>query len=228
MEWFDSAWQFLGKLLHPKSIIEYGGLYLLLFVVFAETGLLVGFFLPGDSLLFTAGLFVGIGVVKQPILLVSAMLAVASAVGDSTGYFIGRRGGPKVFNRKESLLFKPEYVTMTREFYEKYGAAALILGKFLPVIRTFAPVMAGVAQLSYYRFVSFSLVGSVLWTVSLSLVGYFLGRTYPWIQDYLEWIIIGLIVFTTIPIARKIYVESRKAQKAQATEKQKEETTKQT
>ncbi len=221
MEWWDSAWDFFKKLIHPQSIIEHGGVWLLVAVVFAETGLLVGFFLPGDSLLFTAGLLVGTGKFHQPILLVVGMLCLASVLGDSTGYWIGRRGGSAVFNRKESWLFRPEYVTTTRDFYNRNGGFALVLGKFLPIIRTFAPVMAGVVQLNYRTFVLYSLAGSASWTVSITLIGYFLGSTFPWVKDYLEYIIIGLVVVTAIPIYRKLRAEN-KLRKAAAAEAVKE------
>lgn len=219
MEWLNQAWDFITKLVHPESILLYGGLWLLVFVIFAETGLLVGFFLPGDSLLFTAGLFVGIGKFDVAIQNVIGFMALASILGDNTGYWIGRRSGPVVFNKKESILFKPEYVNITRDFYQRHGGKTLILGKFIPIIRTFAPVMAGVVQLNYRQFVLYSIVGSVSWTFSITLIGYFLGNTIPWIKDYLEYIIIGLIIITAIPIVRTFRKERALRKQQQEREK---------
>jgi membrane-associated protein len=215
LSWLESVWCLLKQSVNPKTIIRVGGLWLLIAVVFAETGLLAGFFLPGDSLLFTAGLlcadhnlhsdsFFGFNILS-----VLIFVTLAAVLGDSFGYFIGKTTGHKVFNRPKSLLFKPEYVTTTRKFYDKYGDKALILGRFLPVIRTFAPVMAGVVHLHYPRFLSYNVIGGVLWVFSLSLTGYFLGTQFPWIQNYYEHIVLGLIIVTTIPIIRMIIKEAK-------------------
>jgi membrane-associated protein len=211
-------WECLGKLVNPDSIIRHGGLLLLIIVVFAETGLLVGFFLPGDSLLFTAGLlsadpsfansdsFLSLTIVN-----VLIFVTIAAVAGDSFGYYIGQRTGPKVFKKPKSLFFKPEYVLMTKEFYNKYGDKALILGRFLPIVRTFAPVMAGVVNLQYRRFIVYNVTGGVIWVFSLALAGYAAGVAFPAIQHYYHYIVIGMIVLTTIPIIRMIMAETKKS-----------------
>ena len=221
----ESAWCFLKHSVNPKSIIRVGGLWLLVAVIFAETGLLAGFFLPGDSLLFTAGLFCADdrihsdSIIGFNIFSVLLFVTLAAVLGDSFGYYIGHKTGPKVFKRPESLFFKPEYVDITKEFYDQYGDKTLIIGRFLPVVRTFAPVMAGVVNLKYSRFISYNVVGGVLWVFSLSLTGYFLGVRFPAIQNYYEYIVIGFIVITAIPVIRVILKERKERKKAQAAEK---------
>src|ERR1700733_8943750 len=167
------------RLIHLLSQVITGwlGYALLAGVVFAETGLLVGLFLPGDSLLFTVGVVCGAG--ELNIVSVCALLTVMSIIGDQSGYFIGYRTGPAIFKRKDSLLFKQEYVHRTQAFYEKHGGKTLIYAKFVPIVRTFAPFMAGVGQMRYSRFLGFNVVGGVLWVLSATLAGYFLGGYAP-------------------------------------------------
>lgn len=195
-------WNFLKELTNPESIIIYGGWMLLFFVVFAETGLLVGFFLPGDSLLFTAGLLCGIQLFPVNIIFLVTGLCISAITGNIAGYWFGKRVGPPLFKREDSLIFKKRYVELTRGFYAKHGGKALVLGRFLPIIRTFAPILAGVIQIDFKRFMIYNVTGSVLWVFSLTLTGFFLGRQFPWIIDYLEYIVIGLIVITIIPVVR--------------------------
>lgn len=195
-------WNFLKELTNPESIIIYGGWILLFFVVFAETGLLVGFFLPGDSLLFTAGLLCGIHLFPVNIIFLVTGLCISAITGNIAGYWFGKRVGPPLFKREDSLIFKKRYVELTRGFYAKHGGKALVLGRFLPIIRTFAPILAGVIQIDFKRFMIYNVTGSVLWVFSLTLTGFFLGRQFPWIIDYLEYIVIGLIVITIIPVVR--------------------------
>lgn len=199
---FSDIWNFLKELTNPESIITYGGWMLLFFVVFAETGLLVGFFLPGDSLLFTAGLLCGIQLFPVNIVFLVSGLCISAIAGNIAGYWFGKRVGPPLFKREDSLIFKKRYVELTRGFYAKHGGKALVLGRFLPIIRTFAPILAGVIQIDFKRFMIYNLVGSVLWVFSLTLTGFFLGRQFPWIIDYLEYIVIGLIIITIIPVIR--------------------------
>lgn len=210
MSW-ETIWEFLKELTHPQSIIHYGGLTLLTIVVFAETGIMVGFFLPGDSLLFTAGLLTATGIMDNHILSVLFWVSFAAILGDSFGYYIGKKMGQTLFKKKESLLFKPEYVTLTKQFYDKHGGKALVLGRFLPIIRTFAPILAGVAGLQYRQFIFYNIAGGVLWVFSLVLTGYFLGVYIPNIKNYLEYIIIGLIIVTTIPVVRTFLKERASA-----------------
>ncbi len=171
--------EFLKQLVNPESIIRYGGIYLLLFVVFAETGLFVGFFLPGDSLLFTAGLLCSTGFLHiHPALLV-ALIMVAAVTGNMVGYIFGKKVGPMLFKRKSGLLFRQEHLIMANEFYKKHGKKTIILSRFFPIVRTFAPIVAGIVKLEYHKFVIYSIVGAVLWVNILVLAGYFLGRIFP-------------------------------------------------
>ena len=196
-------WDFLKNLTDPASIMEYGGLALLLFVVFAETGLLVGFFLPGDSLIFISGMFcstrpelLGVNIV------VLLMLMTASAVlGNMAGYWFGKKVGPGLFRREDSLIFKKRYLETTREFYGKHGARAIILGRFLPIIRTFAPILAGVTEMPFRQFMLYNVIGGTVWIGALGSCGFFLGRI-KWVEENIGYIIIGFIVITTIPVAR--------------------------
>jgi membrane-associated protein len=200
----SEVWEFLKQLTNPESIIQYGGLALLLFVVFAETGLLVGFFLPGDSLIFISGLICA----TRPELLdvniatLLSSLAAAAIIGNVTGYLFGRKVGPALFKREDSLIFKKRYLSVTQSFYERHGGKALVLGRFLPIIRTFAPILAGVIKVDFSKFMLYNLVGAVLWIGSLGTIGYFLGSEFPWIEDYLEYIVIFLIIVTLIPVVR--------------------------
>lgn len=190
-------------LFNPKSIIHIGGIGLLMAVVFAETGLLIGIVFPGDSLLFTAGLLTAAGVIKLPIGVVILLIGVAAFLGDQSGYGIGWRTGNVLFNRPKNLFFRPEYVQTTRQFYQRYGIWVLILGKFLPIVRTFAPLLAGVVQVPYRKFLPVSLIGSFLWPAVLSTAGYFLGNV-PWVQENYGWIILAMVLVTTGPILWRV------------------------
>jgi membrane-associated protein len=197
MEWLD----FLKQLTDPQSIIEYGGLALLLFVVFAETGLMVGFFLPGDSLMFISGLICR----TRPELLdvhiavlLSALIA-AAVLGNMAGYWFGYRVGPALFKRNDSLIFKKRYLDVTQDFYTRYGGRALIMGRFMPIVRTFAPILAGVIRVNFGRFMLYNVIGAVAWVGSLGLAGYFLGKI-EWVEKNIGYIVIFLIVVTLIPI----------------------------
>lgn len=197
----QSIWDFFKHLTNPHEIIQYGGLILLLIVVFAETGLLIGFFLPGDYLLFVAGM---ICATKPEVFNVSiywliTLMALAAIIGNFTGYWFGRKVGPKLFKREDSLLFKKRYVEATKVFYDKHGAKTIILGRFLPYIRTFAPVLAGVIKVHFGRFVIYSVVGALAWVGSFVTIGYKLG-TYKWVQDHIGYIVVGLIAVTTTPL----------------------------
>jgi len=195
----DAVFDFLKELVNPESIIKYGGLYLLLFVVFAETGLFVGFFLPGDSLLFTAGLLCSTGILKvHPALLVT-LIIIAAVAGNMVGYSFGKRVGVLLFKRKSGLFFRHEHLVAADEFYKKYGRKTIILSRFLPIVRTFAPIVAGIVKLEYYKFFLYSLVGALFWVNILVLTGYFMGEYVPNTKEYLEYIVIFLIVITAIP-----------------------------
>lgn len=194
-------WEFFKKLLDPESIIEYGGLALLLIVMFAETGLLVGFFLPGDSLVFIAGM---ICVSKPKVLDVSIytllfLMSVAAILGNIAGYWFGHKVGPPLFERKDSLLFKKQYLIVTQKFYDKNGGRTLIIGRFLPIIRTFAPILAGVFKMDFKKFLLYNIIGAVAWIGLLGGGGYYLG-TNKWIQKNIGLIVISLIIITLVPV----------------------------
>jgi membrane-associated protein len=193
--------EFLKQLVNPESIIRYGGIYMLLFVVFAETGLFVGFFLPGDSLLFTAGLLCSTGFLHVHPALLVALIIVAAVTGNMVGYIFGKKVGPMLFKRKSGLLFRQEHLIMANEFYKKHGKKTIILSRFFPIVRTFAPIVAGIVKLEYHKFVIYSIVGAVLWVNILVLTGYYMGEYIPQTKDYLGYIVIFLIVITTIPFA---------------------------
>lgn len=187
---------------HLIQSVSYLGIF---GIIFAESGLLAGFFLPGDSLLITAGILARSGSLNLP----GVMLAVfaGAVIGDSVGYAIGRRFGPAVFSRPESRFLKPEYVTRTGAFFEKYGSKALIMARFIPVLRTVAPTMAGVGGMPYSRFVSYNVLGGVLWALAVPLLGFLLGGLIPNLDRYILLVIGVVIVLSFIPVA----VELRRA-----------------
>jgi membrane-associated protein len=188
-----------GRLIHLLSDVLTGwlGYGLLCAIVFSETGLLVGLFLPGDSLLFTVGVVAGAG--QLDIVRICLLLAAASILGDQSGYFLGRRTGPRIFRRQDSMLFKQEYVTRTQAFYEKHGGKTLIYAKFVPIVRTFAPFMAGVGGMNYARFLSFNFIGGIGWVLSMTLAGYYLGAV-PIVQRNFEKVVIGIVLLSVLPL----------------------------
>ncbi len=161
-----------------ESILGAMGILGILLVVFAESGLLIGFFLPGDSLLFTAGFLVNVGIIKFDINLLVLLLFIAAVLGDSVGYTFGRRVGRRLFNRPNSRLFKQEHIQKAEAFYEKHGGKTIIIARFIPVVRTFAPVVAGVGKMSYRTFISYNLIGGLLWAGGITYLGYFLGSWF--------------------------------------------------
>lgn len=183
------------------------GYALLAGIVFAETGLLVGLFLPGDSLLFTVGVVAGAG--QLDIVSICALLIVSSVVGDQCGYFLGRRTGPRIFYRKDSRFFKQEYVRRTQDFYDRHGGKTLIYAKFVPIIRTFAPFMAGVGEMRYTRFLSFNVFGGLGWVLTATLAGYYLGEI-PVIRANFEKVVIGIVVVSVLPVIVQI-LKARRA-----------------
>lgn len=183
-------------------------------IIFAETGLLIGFFLPGDSLLFTAGLLVATGTIHFNIWLLIAMLIACAFIGNQTGYFIGGKAGPALFNKPDSKLFKRSHVDSAHAFFEKHGGQALILARFVPIIRTFVPVIVGVAGMSRRRFAAFNAIGAVVWVSAVTLLGFILGDKVPFVKQNLDLIFIAIVVISVIPIVvefTKSYVARRKA-----------------
>jgi len=195
----DNFWQHLQNLTDAQSIISLG-FYALLIVVFAETGLFFGFFLPGDYLLFMSGLLCSTGTFYVSIYALISSLIVAGVLGNFVGYWFGYRAGSQLFTRSNSFFFKREYIELAEEFYIKHGGKAIVLGRFFPIIRTFAPIFAGVAKVDLKKFTLYNFIGCIAWVNSFTLTGYFLGRKYPQLKDYLEYIILGLIISTAIPL----------------------------
>lgn len=200
-------------LLDPEKIIQIGGLTLVTAIVFAETGLMIGFFLPGDSLLFTVGLFCALGVLPVPIGMVLVVLSVAAIVGDQVGYWTGRVLGQRLFEKRESWFFKRKYLEQTRAFYHRWGKSAIILGRYVPIVRTFAPILAGVVGFPPRQFILYNATGGVLWIVSLTLAGYGLGSAFPWLRKYIELIALGIIILSILPVVRA-YLRERARAKA--------------
>ena len=188
--------------------------YVALFgIIFSETGLMLGFFLPGDSLLVTAGLFAARGALDIRILV--PLLIVAAILGNTTGYTIGRRAGRPLFDRQQSRFFRRDHLLKARALYEKYGGIAIILAQFMPFARTFAPVVAGVAEMPYRRFATFNITGAVLWITSMSLTGYFLGKKVPGIEKHIEYVIAIVVFISILPMIIK-YARHRLKQRRAA------------
>jgi membrane-associated protein len=177
-------------------------------IVFAETGLLVGFFLPGDSFLFTVGVVAGAG--QLDIVWVNIVLSSAALLGDSTGYWLGRSTGPRIFSRPDSRLFKQQYITRTRAFYDRYGGKTILLARFVPIVRTFAAFVAGVTQMPYTRFLPYSVCGGIGWVALMTLLGYRLGR-YQWVQHYFDKVVLGIIFISLIPTFIEIWKARRES-----------------
>lgn len=205
----------LRDLLDPEKIIQVGGLALVTAIIFAETGLMFGFFLPGDSLLFTVGLFCALEILPVPIGWVILALSAAAIVGDQVGYWTGRLLGQRLFEKRETWFFKRKYLEQTRAFYNRWGKSAIILGRYVPIVRTFAPILAGVVGFSPRQFIIYNATGGILWIVSLTLAGYGLGSAFPWLRKYIEVIALGIIVLSLLPILRT-YLKARARAKAAA------------
>ena len=185
-------------------------------IIFAETGLLIGFFLPGDSMLFTAGLLVATGTIQVNIWVLTALIIVAAIIGNQVGYLIGSKAGPALFNKPNSKLFKRENVESAHAFFEKHGGKALILARFVPIIRTFVPVIVGVAQMSKRKFFTYNVIGAVLWGGGVTLLGYLLGDKVPWVKDNLDIIFIAIVLVSVIPIGIEVVrgmIAKRQAEK---------------
>lgn len=188
---------FFRTVYNVPELIRIGGLAGLILVVFAETGLMVGFFLPGDSLLVTAGLFAAKG--DLSIVWLNVALAAAAIVGDATGYWIGRRAGQALYSRPNSFLFRREHLVKTHDFYERHGGKTIVIARFMPIIRTFAPVVAGAANMTYRRFAGYNVAGGIAWVVSMTLTGYFLGRAVPNIEKNIHLVVAAVILLSLLP-----------------------------
>lgn len=194
-------WNSLQHFIDPEKLLKEGGFYVVLFVIFAETGLFFGFFLPGDYLLFLAGMFVATGKLDVNIYVLILGLIIAAVSGNFTGYWFGRKTGPVLYKRKDSFFFKKKYLLAAERYYRKQGAFALIMGRFVPIVRTFAPIFAGVVKLDFKKFAFYNISGAIIWIASLTLLGYFLGKSFAQqIEEYLVYIILGFILITTVPL----------------------------
>jgi membrane-associated protein len=207
--------EFLKELLHnltsAEAIIKWGGYFGLTAVIFAENGLLVGFFLPGDSLLVTAGIFAARGDFNLWYLI--ALFTLAGIFGTSVGYYIGYKTGKKIFTREDSFFFHKKHLNEARSFYEKHGAATIVLARFIPIVRTFAPLIAGVGEMQYSKFLIYNIAGGFGWVVSMLLIGYTLGATIPGVMDHLELVIILVVFVSILPgIIKYLYTKLKKNQ----------------
>jgi membrane-associated protein len=200
-------------LLHPERLLETFGTLGLFAVIFAESGLLVGFFLPGDSLLFSAGLLASQGKLNLAVVLVGCF--AAAVAGDQVGYAFGHRIGPALFRRPESRLFKRENVERAQSYFDRYGPKTIVLARFVPIVRTFAPIVAGVGAMRYRTFVSFNVVGGLLWAVGVTLLGYALGETVPDIDRYLLPAIAVIVLLSTLPVGVEL-LRARRRTRARA------------
>ncbi|MEU4244847.1 VTT domain-containing protein [Actinoplanes sp. NPDC026619] len=200
--------------LDPEWLISTFGLVGILAIVFAESGLLIGFFLPGDSLLFTAGLLVADGTyLHQPLWLMCLLVSVAAIAGDQFGYLFGRRFGPSLFRRPDSRLFKQENLTRAREFFAKYGARSIVLARFVPIVRTFTPIVAGASHMHYRTFLLYNVIGGAAWGSGVTILGYFLGQV-AFVKSNIELILIGIVVLSVIPIGIELLrSRSRKSER---------------
>jgi membrane-associated protein len=193
----DSIRDLFHFLTDVRGLVQTGGYVALAIIVFTETGLMVGFFLPGDSLLVTAGLFAAKG--DLDIVFLNLLLMTCAITGDATGYYIGKKLGPALFRKEDSLLFKKKHLIATHEFYERHGGKTIIIARFVPVIRTFAPVVAGIAGMSYRRFALFNVVGGIGWVFSMTMIGYSLIKIFPDAEKHIHIIIVVVIFLSILP-----------------------------
>jgi membrane-associated protein len=209
-------------LINPEFYIEHGGLWILLFIVFAETGLLAGFFLPGDSLLFVAGIYsdklagevVASGNEFVDLLILLILISVAGILGNFVGYWFGKKSGTFIYHRKDTFFFRKKYLNQAHEFYEKHGGTAIVFARFLPILRTFAPVIAGVVDMDKKKFTYYNIVGSVAWVFSMLIAGHFLQKIILSqfgfdLKEHLEVIVLGIVLVTTLPVLIKIFSRSK-------------------
>ncbi|MGA5299768.1 DedA family protein [Nucisporomicrobium flavum] len=197
--------------LDPEWLISTFGLIGILALVFAESGLLVGFFLPGDSLLFTAGLLIAGGTyLHQPLWLMCLLVSVAAVAGDQFGYAFGRRFGPALFRRPDSRLFKQENLSKARQFFAKYGARSIVLARFVPIVRTFTPIVAGASHMRYRTFLIYNVVGGTLWGCGVTILGYFLGQV-AFVKNNIEFILVGIVAVSVVPIGIELLRARRRS-----------------
>lgn len=202
----------LPDVFSPEELIRFGGITLLLIIVFCETGVFFGFFLPGDSLLFTAGLLTNHHIIDIPVWELILLVSIAAVAGSTVGYMSGRWAHGYLSKRKENFFYKKEYMDMTRALYKKYGAMAFIIGRFLPVVRTFVTIMSGMVRIDFKIFFIFNVIGVGIWVITMIMTGYMLGNIFPDILDYLEYIVIALVVLTAIPVILQLRKHRKESQ----------------
>lgn len=205
----EFLWNLFHQIYDVESLVRVGGLTALTIIVFTETGLLVGFFLPGDSLLVTAGIFASTGHLNLWTLNIT--LSLAAIVGDTVGYGIGAKAGPKILTREDSLFFNRKHLITTRDFYDRHGGFTIFIARFIPILRTFAPVVAGVGAMQYRRFIAYNVFGGIFWVLAMTLLGYFLGRAIPNIQERIHLVIAIVIFLSLLPGIIKFLRERWKA-----------------
>jgi membrane-associated protein len=198
----------------PEKLLHTAGLIGLFAIIFAESGIMIGFFLPGDSLLFAAGLFVARGDLHYSIVIVSLGTAIAAIAGDQVGYMFGHKAGPSLFKREESRLFKAEYVTKAEIFFEQHGPKAIVLARFVPIVRTFTPIVAGVSNMHYRTFIKFNIIGGAVWAIGFTQLGFWLGKSFPWMTEKIEYVAIVIVAFSLVPVAFEVYRHRRDAKAA--------------
>ena len=228
MEHFES-WK---DLLNPEFYIKMGGFWLILFIIFAETGLFVGFFLPGDSLLFVSGIY-AVEIVDQAIgstgsdfldtTILASAIAIAAIIGNEVGYWFGRKTGPALYKKEDTFLFKKKYLFQAHDFFEEHGALAVIMARFLPVVRTFTPIVAGIVKMDKTRFLIDNIIGAFLWSFSLIFAGHYLDRLFMDqfgidLKSHLEMIILIIVLITTVPIIMKFFFGKKKEEEEQIEE----------
>jgi membrane-associated protein len=188
----------MSDFFNPASLIETVGLFGIVAIIFAESGLFFGFFFPGDSLLFTAGVFAAAGYL--PVVPLVILSFIAAVLGDAVGYWFGRKFGENFFKREDSLFFKKSYLDKTTAFYAKHGRKTIVLARFIPIVRTFAPILAGVGGMRYRDFLSYNIIGALIWVAGFTLPGYFLGQFIPNVEKYLFWFVGVIIIFSFYPL----------------------------
>jgi len=213
IEWFRQCWTWFHWIYNVRGVIEWGGLTALVVIIFSETGLLAGFFLPGDSLLVTAGVFCTSRPPEPPLLnafWVLALCSMAAVLGDQVGYWFGAKTGPKIFTREDSIFFHKKHLIRTQRFYEKHGGKTIVIARFMPIVRTFAPLVAGVGQMRYRRFVSYNVFGGIGWIFAMVLLGYSLGTIWPDITKSIDKVIVVVIAVSLMPGAISWYLNRGK------------------
>lgn len=208
----------------PEFYINNGGLWLILFIIFAETGLMVGFFLPGDSLLFVAGIYSkmlvnsilpgGLGSDFADLMVLFVLISICGIIGNMLGYWFGKKGGPYLFERKDTFFFKRKYLLQAKEFYDKHGGQAIVFARFLPIVRTFAPIIAGIVQMERKKFMYYNVIGCLAWVFAMMMAGHYLDKLFVKefgfdLKQHLELIVIGIVLITTLPVLYKIFFGKR-------------------